>query len=46
MIRILANDGIQDDGKTLLEEAGYQVDTDKVPQDKLIECYPNPKRFD
>jgi D-3-phosphoglycerate dehydrogenase len=40
MIRILANDGIQDDGKTLLEEAGYQVDTDKVPQDKLVDVLP------
>lgn len=35
MIKILANDGIHPDGKTLLEEAGYQVDTDKIPQDEL-----------
>ncbi len=41
MIRILANDGIQEDGKTLLEEAGYQVDTEKVPQDKLAEVLPD-----
>lgn len=41
MIRILANDGIQEDGKTLLEEAGYQVDTEKVPQEKLAEVLPD-----
>lgn len=27
MIRILANDGISDDGKLLMEEAGYEVIT-------------------
>lgn len=41
MIKILANDGINADGKTLLEEAGYQVDTDKVPQDNLINVLPD-----
>ncbi len=41
MIKILANDGIHEDGKTLLEEAGYQVDTEKVPQDKLAEVLPD-----
>ncbi len=41
MIKILANDGIDADGKMLLEEAGYQVDTDKVPQDKLAEVLPD-----
>ncbi|MEZ4994381.1 MAG: D-2-hydroxyacid dehydrogenase [Saprospiraceae bacterium] len=35
MIKILANDGIHPDGKTLLEEAGYEVDTDKIPQEEL-----------
>lgn len=40
MIKILANDGIHPDGKTLLEEAGYQVDTEKVPQEKLAEALP------
>lgn len=40
MIKILANDGIHPDGKTLLEEAGYQVDTDKVPQEDLIKVLP------
>lgn len=41
MIKILANDGIDPDGKTLLEEAGYQVDTDKVPQDQLGQVLPD-----
>ncbi len=41
MIKILANDGIDADGKMLLEEAGYQVDTEKVPQDKLAEVLPD-----
>ncbi len=40
MIRILANDGIEADGKLLLEEAGYQVDTNHIPQDKLPELLP------
>jgi D-3-phosphoglycerate dehydrogenase len=35
MIKILANDGIHPDGKTLLEEAGYLVDTEKVAQEDL-----------
>jgi D-3-phosphoglycerate dehydrogenase len=35
MIKILANDGIHPDGKMLLEEAGYQVDTEKIPQEEL-----------
>jgi len=35
MIKILANDGIHPDGKLLLEEANYQVVTDKVPQEDL-----------
>lgn len=35
MIRILANDGIHPDGKLLLEEAGYEVITDKIPQEEL-----------
>lgn len=41
MIRILANDGIADDGKSLLEEAGFEVITDKVPQDQLAAELPN-----
>lgn len=35
MVKILANDGIHPDGLLLLEEANYQVDTDKVAQDAL-----------
>ncbi len=35
MIRILANDGIEADGQTLLEEAGYEVVTDKIAQEDL-----------
>lgn len=35
MIKILANDGIDETGKKLLEQAGFQVDTTKIPQDKL-----------
>lgn len=41
MIKILANDGIHPDGKMLLEEANYQVDTEKVPQDQLKDVLPN-----
>ncbi|WCL81909.1 D-2-hydroxyacid dehydrogenase [Saprospira sp. CCB-QB6] len=36
MIRILANDGIHPDGQLLLEEANYEVDTNKIPQEELI----------
>ncbi len=41
MIRILANDGIDPTGKALLEQAGYIVDTETVPQDRLIEALQN-----
>lgn len=34
--KILANDGIDTQGKALLEKAGFTVVTDKVPQDQLI----------
>lgn len=40
MIKILANDGIHPDGKLLLEEANYQVDTDHIPQDQLADRLP------
>ncbi|MEZ4988615.1 MAG: D-2-hydroxyacid dehydrogenase [Saprospiraceae bacterium] len=40
MIKILANDGIHPDGKTLLEEANFQVDTEKVAQEDLINVLP------
>ncbi len=35
MIKILANDGIHPDGKLLLEEADYLVETDKIAQEDL-----------
>jgi D-3-phosphoglycerate dehydrogenase / 2-oxoglutarate reductase len=35
MIRILANDGIESDGKVMLEAAGYEVVTQKVAQEDL-----------
>ncbi len=41
MIRILANDGIDADGKLLLEDAGYLVDTTKISQDDLAQYLPN-----
>ncbi|MFI5453250.1 D-2-hydroxyacid dehydrogenase [Pedobacter sp. UC225_61] len=41
MIKILANDGIDPIGKKLLEEAGFQVDTQTIPQDKLAEALLN-----
>jgi D-3-phosphoglycerate dehydrogenase len=34
---ILANDGIDEVGKSILEKAGYTVITEKVNQEKLIE---------
>lgn len=40
MIKILANDGIHADGKLLLEEANYQVETKKYPQDELPNVLP------
>lgn len=35
MIKILANDGIDPIGKTMLEQAGFTVDTQTIPQDQL-----------
>lgn len=40
MIKILVNDGIHPDGKMLLEDAGYSVDTDKIAQEDLVEKLP------
>ena len=37
MTKILANDGISDSGKIALEENGFQVITEKVDQESLIE---------
>lgn len=36
-MRILANDGIDAVGKQLLENAGFEVDTNHIPQDELAE---------
>jgi D-3-phosphoglycerate dehydrogenase len=41
MIRILANDGLHADSQMLLEEAGYQVDVMKVPQEELESVLPD-----
>lgn len=40
MTKILINDGIHADGKLLLEEAGFEIEMEKVPQDKLSEELP------
>lgn len=37
MKKVLANDGIDKIGKELLERAGFEVDTEKIPQEKLID---------
>lgn len=36
-MRILANDGIDPAGKLLLENAGFEVDTNHIPQEELSE---------
>lgn len=41
MARILANDGIDPIGKKLLEDAGFTVDTQTVPQDQLVAALQN-----
>jgi D-3-phosphoglycerate dehydrogenase len=43
MIRILANDGIDAAGKKILLDAGFEVVTDKIPQEQLSEGL---KKFD
>ncbi|MCL4118246.1 UNVERIFIED_CONTAM: hypothetical protein GTU68_012147 [Idotea baltica] len=40
MIKILANDGIDADGKLLLEDAGYEVNTNTIAQGDLAEQLP------
>jgi len=40
MTKILANDGIHPDGKLLLEEANYIVDTQRIPQEELATKLP------
>src|SRR5688500_15035512 len=41
MIKILANDGIDPIGKSLLEQAGFVVDTETVAQDQLADALQN-----
>jgi len=41
MVKILINDGIHPDGQLLLEEAGYQVETNKIAQEDLDAQLPN-----
>jgi len=41
MIKILANDGIDAAGKQKMEEAGFQVDTQTIPQEELKEQLKN-----
>lgn len=40
MAKILINDGMHADGRTLLEQAGHEVHTTKIPQDELPEKLP------
>jgi D-3-phosphoglycerate dehydrogenase len=35
-MKILANDGISQEAKSILEEAGYEVSTNKIPQEELL----------
>lgn len=37
-VKLLANDGIDDGGKALLQAQGFEVITQKVPQEQLIEA--------
>ncbi len=41
MIRILANDGIDAAGKKIFQEAGFEVITDKIPQEQLSQGLSN-----
>jgi D-3-phosphoglycerate dehydrogenase len=36
-MRILINDGIEEAGKIMLQQAGFEVDTQKIPQDELMQ---------
>jgi len=40
MAKILINDGIHPVGLKMLEDAGFQVDNIKIPQDELAEKLP------
>ena len=41
MVKILVNDGMEADGKLLLEEAGYDINTTTVPQAELMNVLPD-----
>lgn len=41
MVKILANDGIDPLGKKLLEDAGFMVDTNTIPQEQLADALKN-----
>ena len=41
MTKILANDGIDAAGKKILNDAGIEVSTDKIPQERLVEALKN-----
>ncbi len=41
MMRILANDGIDAAGKSILENAGFEVDTQSIPQSELCDRISN-----
>jgi D-3-phosphoglycerate dehydrogenase / 2-oxoglutarate reductase len=45
MKKILANDGMEEEGIRMLEKEGFMVVTDKVPQDELVEVI-NAEDFD
>jgi D-3-phosphoglycerate dehydrogenase / 2-oxoglutarate reductase len=36
MAKVLINDGIEDSGKLMLENAGFKVDMNKIPQEELV----------
>ena len=38
MMKILANDGLAAEGVALLENSGFHVSTDNIPQEQLIEA--------
>ena len=40
-MRILANDGIDAAGKSILENAGFEVDTQSIPQSELCDRISN-----
>ena len=39
-MKILANDGIAPEGEQMLKDAGFEVSTDKVAQDELVNVLP------